>query len=368
MKKWLIFAIMLYGCHLYGQSKEPELSNLIPNSSFEQMKNYALGWYYSGEDYSRIVKYWNSPTQASPDYYCSKCEIPINWKEKGFGDKNPHTGKSMSGITLYGCKDGKPHCREYLQIELTEKLIKNQNYYIEFWVNHLRKSMLINNIGVAFKNEEVKELTDQFLSFKPMINASKIVRSKNGEWIKISSTFKSIDNSQYLIIGNFYDDDHTQNTRIDEDGLNYAYYYIDDVVLKKIAPILPVQYEDTDLHNVVIKKGETIVLNQVYFDFDKFELTPKSFYELNLLVGILKKYNKMKIEISGHTDSIGEYEYNDTLSMQRAQEVKNYLIENGIKEDRLISKGFGERNPKATNMYELGRKINRRVEFKILEL
>jgi hypothetical protein len=76
----------------------------------------------------------------------------------------------------------------------------------------------------------------------------------------------------------------------------------------------------------------------------------------------------LKIEISSHTDSKGANDYNFKLSDNRAKSVVDYLISKGISADRLVSKGYGEEKPIATNDTDEGRQLNRRTEFKILSL
>lgn len=113
--------------------------------------------------------------------------------------------------------------------------------------------------------------------------------------------------------------------------------------------------------------GDTIVLNNVYFDLDESILLEESYAELNLLRDILVARPTMEISIEGHTDNQGELSYNDVLSTDRAAAVKDYLIEVGIKESRLFSKGFGENKPIASNDTDAGRAKNRRVEVIILK-
>jgi outer membrane protein OmpA-like peptidoglycan-associated protein len=116
-----------------------------------------------------------------------------------------------------------------------------------------------------------------------------------------------------------------------------------------------------------LKKGLTVRLENIYFDFDKTNLREESFEELDKLRDLLEKYPKMEIEISGHTDSKGSDDYNLELSQGRADAVRSYLVENGISELRVISKGYGETVPLEDNDTEEGRQINRRVQFTVLE-
>ncbi|MCL5990585.1 MAG: OmpA family protein [Bacteroidetes bacterium] len=107
----------------------------------------------------------------------------------------------------------------------------------------------------------------------------------------------------------------------------------------------------------------TFQLNNIYFDFDSASLKQESFWELNRVIDFLKDAPNCKIQINGHTDSIGTKEYDQLLSERRAKSVKNYLVSNGITESRIITKGYGEKKPIASNETEEGRERNRRVEF-----
>jgi outer membrane protein OmpA-like peptidoglycan-associated protein len=111
----------------------------------------------------------------------------------------------------------------------------------------------------------------------------------------------------------------------------------------------------------------SIRINNIFFDFNKSELQPESYPELDRLYKFLNDNSDINVEISGHTDNIGADEYNITLSNARANSVKEYLVSKGINSSRIISKGYGKSNPVATNDTDEGRQLNRRVEFKILK-
>lgn len=115
-----------------------------------------------------------------------------------------------------------------------------------------------------------------------------------------------------------------------------------------------------------IFQGEKTVLNNIFYEFDSWELLPQSFIELNKVVEFLNNNPAIMIEISGHTDSIGTQSYNQELSEKRAKSVIDYLVDKGIKTDRLVFKGFGASQPVSTNDTEEGRAINRRTELKII--
>ncbi len=116
-----------------------------------------------------------------------------------------------------------------------------------------------------------------------------------------------------------------------------------------------------------IATGATFRLKNIFFDFDKWDLKPESFTELNKLVGLLNEYPVINVEVGAHTDSKGSDSYNQTLSERRAQSVVDYLVEQGVVQTRLSAKGYGETTPVATNDTDEGRALNRRVEFKLVK-
>ena len=121
--------------------------------------------------------------------------------------------------------------------------------------------------------------------------------------------------------------------------------------------------------NIQLKKvevGSVIVLNNIFFDFNKSTLRPDSYAELDRLLKLLNDLPTLRIEISGHTDNIGSAAYNKTLSENRAKAVVDWLLGKGIKQDRLTYVGYGFDKPIATNDTEEGRQMNRRTEFKVI--
>lgn len=141
--------------------------------------------------------------------------------------------------------------------------------------------------------------------------------------------------------------------------------------------------------------NKPVVLENIFFDFDKATLRPESKEGLDELIGLLKLNPNVTIELSAHTDRHGSDEYNDNLSQRRAQAVVNYLISGGIEKDRLTAKGYGKRQPKRVTKavikkyklftegdlldekyveqlppeeQEAADEINRRTEFKVLSI
>ena len=114
-----------------------------------------------------------------------------------------------------------------------------------------------------------------------------------------------------------------------------------------------------------IEVGKTITLKHVYFDYNKTEVLPESYQELDLLVLIMQENETMEIHIAGHTDDQGEHGYNLKLSEDRSKSVADYIVAKGIDKSRLTNKGYGESQPVVANDTEENRAQNRRVEFTI---
>lgn len=116
-----------------------------------------------------------------------------------------------------------------------------------------------------------------------------------------------------------------------------------------------------------LTKNATIVLNNIFFDVNKYTLKKESTAELNRLVQLLTDNPSLKISISGHTDSTGNEANNLQLSANRAKAVVEYLISRGVQSNRLQYEGLGSSQPVADNLSAEGRAKNRRTELKIIE-
>ncbi len=130
-------------------------------------------------------------------------------------------------------------------------------------------------------------------------------------------------------------------------------------VTKKRLPV--------DVLVTVVERGLKIRISNIEFAFDSARLTPRAFPILNRVAELLKKYSAYHVLIEGHTDDIGEEEYNLTLSEERAGSVRNYLTGKGIEKTRLDFRGMGETAPFLPNTNTENRRRNRRVEFLLIK-
>jgi outer membrane protein OmpA-like peptidoglycan-associated protein/opacity protein-like surface antigen len=159
------------------------------------------------------------------------------------------------------------------------------------------------------------------------------------------------------------------------DGINKEivdYGKIEEIVKKYQTKPTDVDYNRID---EIVKKyrsaptspGDNWVLIGANFDFNKSTLKPEAYPVLYNAAEILLLNPDIKVEVQGHTDNIGSESYNQTLSLERAETVRNFLISKGISANRLMAKGYGESNPISDNSSPQGRELNRRIEFKVIK-
>jgi outer membrane protein OmpA-like peptidoglycan-associated protein len=116
-----------------------------------------------------------------------------------------------------------------------------------------------------------------------------------------------------------------------------------------------------------IDEGSAVVLNNIFFDFNKTSLLPASYAELDIVARFMIEEDIKQIEISGHTDSEGSDVYNQKLSEGRAAAVVGYLASKGVAPERMLAVGYGESRPVDTNQTASGKAQNRRVEFTLIK-
>ncbi len=279
--------------------------------------------------------------------------------------------------------------------------------------------LCINNIPDYCPKPDI-ELTYKDYNYLPNIHLNKYktqvenrkgVYIKGSDWVKIEGVYLANGDEKYITLGGFYIEDKAIN-KILENFLNpskkyntkefekylskkvlrfetqektwdfkdYAYYFIDDISVvpvdengneivlypELLRPDTLHQHEET-LNIEKLEIGESFILNNIFFEFEKSNLLPESFPVLNKLAETMQQNAIIEVEISGHTDNSGSEEYNYKLSEARAKSVVIYLIEKGIPPERLKHKGYGSSKPLSDNSTEESRAKNRRVEFTILK-
>lgn len=214
---------------------------------------------------------WRCPTNGTSDSFSTKilnkacwASMPSNGTERDInlphiGSILPHTGSRFSGMFTYSPARN-PAYREYLEVKLESPLIPGEYYCAEMYVAlAARPKYAANNLGMYFHNESKPRVPNgNLLSYIPQVLEKNVIM--DGNWVKISGAFKATAASQYLTIGNFYDDGQT--LAIDKtgyapqaDGYLFAYYFIDDVSVQR----LPIR-EFTLVGNNIVCENEPAII------------------------------------------------------------------------------------------------------------
>lgn len=342
-KKFTFLILVIFNLNLFAQ-------NLISNPSFESYKRRPAAMLDEGLEFTRAVPGWVSPNRASTDF------ITPRFRSSKVQLVEPHDGKNMVGAVVQGA-----HWAEYLSIKLKEPLEVGKKYYVEFWIN-APQSYNKNVTGTPLFNDHFGLLFDKRLYFtntkiieaKPQIIAAPKTRLQANLWQKINGSFTADQAATHIYIGQFLDKNNSTN-------IIEAYYFLDDIFVEKIDKEAE-RFEPSKTYQI---KGTvaSIVMENIYFETDKYELLPESFSELNKLVKIMKENPSMTINIKGHTDSDGGTDHNQKLSENRANSVHDYLVDQGINKERLSHEGHGASQAIADNSTTQGKQKNRRVEF-----
>lgn len=225
-------------------------------------------------------------------------------------------------------------------------------------------------LDIAYKNDYQEILKDIVLKSKSAYMFGKVV-DENGNGI--TAEIEVVDNSTNQIVGRYSaKEDGTFRITVPT-GKNYGVVFNKaGYLFQSVNAEIPdsVGYEK-DLGNIMLQKvdvGKKIVLNNIFFDFNKSTLRQESISELARAVDLLNNMTSLQIEISGHTDNVGSQGYNQKLSEARAKSVVDHLISKGIEKKRLTFKGYAFSQPIANNDSEEGKQMNRRTEFKVLKV
>ncbi|MEJ1240667.1 OmpA family protein [Chryseolinea sp. T2] len=208
---------------------------------------------------------------------------------------------------------------------------------------------------VRFRSNYVKGVIRDKVSRSPLSARIELLNIKTDEVVSLVSSDSVT--GEYLIILTQGDEYALYVTKAGYLFKSYNFNYSEITDFEPIAI-------DIDLEKVMA--GSVAVLNNIFFDVDKYELKEKSSPELQKILRFLKENPRVKVEIGGHTDNSGSASYNRELSEKRARSVYDFMVQHGIDKARLFTKGYGPDRPVASNENDAGKQQNRRIEFRIL--
>ena len=198
-------------------------------------------------------------------------------------------------------------------------------------------------------------ITDE-ITQQPLEATIELTDNENGE---VLATFLSNSISGKYLIS--LPSGHNYGLAISAEGY---LFYSENFVIDR-AEYFHEEEQNIQLQRIEIGNG--IALKNIFFEYKKADLNKESKSELGRLISLMSKYPNLKLEVSGHTDNVGDEIYNQDLSLRRANAVVQYLVQNGINADQLTAIGYGFQKPIASNDSEKGRQQNRRSEIKIIE-
>lgn len=380
------FYILL--CSLLLVDISAHAQNLINNPKFDDYTTFLdsnnrivyqpNSWYYN-------LKTPNHPIYFSSDMYLNNNKVmmpnhPIYFHSNIYEDKSfRYIYHPDSNLIKQGQKSN------YISIlilpntqraytELIEPLKAGRKYHLQIDIKAYDQSTCISDLLVGF-NDCLKCTIDSSLyQLRLAIPDSSSSSSYFDDWHTLNTNFIAKGNEKVFVVSSGSPDDYK---KIIDSNLNkyliYDYrwsssykllYFVDNIILSEINvnqdTLVAQRYDFLDI-------GESVILQNIYFDFDKFDLLKESYSALNNVADYLDRNRNVQILVSGHTDNIGVNEYNDGLSSNRAKSVVDYLIGKGIAKDRLQSYGCGSKYPIESNDTEGGRQRNRRIEMTIIK-
>lgn len=247
--------------------------------------------------------------------------------------------------------------------------VKNKNvaYYSVYDENGFGKKDIYRLGGSAFEHPSLIN-----------VRGTVSLQDNQKDFVKNNFQIEVLDSANAEAIQKLYLDETNGQFSTELPTGSYQFIFKSKEYKQKIKTvIIPENYSrdelvfNVELIPIDITTGKYISVKSIFFGFDDYSLTKESKIELERLYNLMIKYPSLQIEVIGHTDALGSSEYNEKLSVKRAQSTIDYLIEKGIIQSRFIAKGIGKSQPLAINTNAdgsdnpEGRKFNRRVEIKI---
>jgi outer membrane protein OmpA-like peptidoglycan-associated protein len=240
------------------------------------------------------------------------------------------------------------------------RLSQNSGYYI-------------NRFGIRFfshdptgKINKEKDILSQIDFNYPL--------DETQQWITLCDTFPAKGGEEFLVMGRYAESRYVHVQPINPKHINKldvnrsAYYLVDNLELftTSFSTECGCNREQINFEDVKeIIPGNKVILSNVHFESNSAALLDSSIPELEKLKNLLESKPAVRISIIGHTDDLGDENYNLVLSQKRAKAVKDWLVSNGILSERLTDTGYGFAVPLTDNSTEEKRQLNRRVEIVI---
>lgn len=352
LKTILFLAVSLFSIVSFSQVKNGK--NLIPNPSFEIRKG-------KGADIKAATP-WKGV--GTVDYYVKPDKRDISQY------KGARTGTGYAGLRFQA------DYKEYMHVKLLETLEKGTVYHFKMYIRLLEAenvTVTVKQLGAYFSDTEF-HLGMEFNEEGLVDTTYNKGISGTLNWILIQGDYTAKGDEKYLIIGNFrtkMKDDFVKKNKWSLFAFQEAYYYIDDISLRK--KITEIDSSSIDNEGGVVNwiphkfnDGQTFEIRNLYFETGTSKLLETSYPALDELAKAFNNHSGAVIQINGHMDKFGTEEEEKKISKERAKAVYDYLKTKGIS-NPITFKGFGSSQPIAPNDSEEYKAKNRRVEVSIIK-
>lgn len=373
-----VASVTFYGTKDYKSLYSRDYSHRLPNWNLEGKSGCP-----ENREEMNLCQHWITG-RNTPDYFhtCGRDGQagPVN----ELGQQPPHSGNAYAGF--WATVGPVENLEEYLRVDLMDELKDGQAYQVRLYVS------LADVCTHAIESIQLKFIRPRKLAPETMtLSLSEGTwLDQKGRWMCLEQIYVAKGGEYQMFVGNFTPSDKTKHKKVWKGKADFvpaafrksAYYYIDDVMI--LAPLnafredsippkeFPIVKKDTlpEIETDTLPKkinfddieiGKTLILDAVLFDFGSSRLRKSSFAQLNKISNWLTDNQGFKVTIEGHTDNVGTASDNLTLSANRAESVKAYLIRKGVDENRISAVGFGESKPITSNDTPEGRQMNRRV-------
>ncbi len=352
MKVLLLLIVSLFSVSSFSQAKKGK--NLVPNPSFEIRKSKSVD--------IKAATPWKGV--GTVDYYMKPEKRDVSQF------KGARTGTNYAGLRFQA------DYKEYMHVKLLETLEKGETYHFKMYIRLLEAenvTVTVKQLGAYFSETEFK-IGMEFNEHGLVDTTYNKGISGSLNWILIQGDYTAKGNEKFMIIGNFrtkMKDDFVKKNKWSLFAFQEAYYYIDDISLrKKIADVDSLQIDtEGGIVNWIpyaFKGGQTFEIKNLYFEKGTSTLLNASFTALDELTKALAANPQMEVQLNGHMDKFGDDAEEKRISKERAKAVYDYLKSKEVS-NPLSFKGFGSSQPVAPNDSEEYKAKNRRVEVSIIK-
>lgn len=378
MKKSML---LLAAMAAFGFNQTYAQNNLVSNGNFSNVEKKVK----TGEGEIMLATGWFSTSETNQaDLYQAGNKKGYGIPENDRGMSDAYDGDVYAGIRAYS-----PRGREsltFIQTKLEKPLIAGKVYCVTFQVSLSDLSKYAtNSIGAYFSEKKVKDKDIETYTIRPqvMLQGNPILNDMY-LWQTVCATFKADGNERYMTIGNFRDpssmsDSDTERMKkprsFSEMQTQDGYYFVDDVRVVSMEEIAVCECAtgDEDQLQVVYTQNTSSLgdmapadqLKSSELHFETNATTPNSSNELDEIAQLISDNAELTVVIVGHTDGNEEANNLGNLSLERAEAVKNYLVEKGVDGSRLSTRGARDAEPVDDMGTREAMAKNRRVSFEV---